>query len=513
MTEEPATARPLPAATDRVWTIPNILSFLRLAGVPLFIYLLLGPQADGWAISILMVAGVTDWADGKLARMLNQSSRLGALLDPAADRLYILATLIAFVIRDVVPVWVVAVILGRDVLVGLSLLVLRRHGYRALQVNYVGKAATFNLLYAFPLLLLAVGSSGVAEIVAPVAYAFTAWGGMLYVISGIAYVRQVLEIAAFDTAAETTPDTTGYPADDSAHRRLRPTGATLVTGTEARSESILRKLLDETLDPGYQEAAERRAAAADSPNEPAKWKRRLVLAGCLLLIGALSTVVISQVRSSAPQRAELRQALIEDITAQRAVGDLLQQRLVEVRDEATRAREQLLAATTQGQGALDELDRAENGAGLTAVQGPGLVITLTDAPLPEGGGDNLGRILDRDIQSVVNELWAAGAEAVAVDGQRLGPTTSIRSAGQAILVDFRPVTNPYLVEAIGPAGMFDQFLESSAGRTLASYASAFGLGLDVVPNDQLDLLPGTGGVVNRAEPVELRSDSQGEGDR
>lgn len=187
--------------TERVWTVPNLLSFLRLAGVPVFVYLLLGPEEDGWAIAILMVAGVTDWADGKLARLLNQSSRLGALLDPAADRLYIIATLIAFVIRDVVPIWVVAIILGRDVLVGVSLLVLRRCGYEALQVNYVGKAATFNLLYAFPLLLLAVGTSGVADVVAPVAYAFTAWGGALYVLSGIVYVRQVADIVRGTSAA------------------------------------------------------------------------------------------------------------------------------------------------------------------------------------------------------------------------------------------------------------------------------------------------------------------------
>ncbi|MEJ7770558.1 MAG: CDP-alcohol phosphatidyltransferase family protein [Geodermatophilaceae bacterium] len=206
MNPEPVTAPAQAWAGDRIWTIPNLLSFLRLAGVPLFVYLLLGPEADGWAIAILMVAGVTDWADGKLARMLNQSSRLGALLDPAADRLYILATLIAFVIRDVVPVWVVAIILGRDVVVGFSLLVLRRHGYQALQVNYVGKAATFNLLYAFPLLLLAVGSSGVAAIVAPVAYAFTAWGGVLYLLSGIAYLRQVLEITAAKGATQTPAD-------------------------------------------------------------------------------------------------------------------------------------------------------------------------------------------------------------------------------------------------------------------------------------------------------------------
>ena len=91
---------------DAVWTIPNALSALRLLGVPLFLWLLLGPQADGWAVVVLMVSGATDWLDGKLARALGQSSKLGALLDPAADRLYIVATLVAFVIRDVVPFWV-----------------------------------------------------------------------------------------------------------------------------------------------------------------------------------------------------------------------------------------------------------------------------------------------------------------------------------------------------------------------------------------------------------------------
>jgi cardiolipin synthase len=108
---------------DRVWTLPNALSVLRLLGVPLFLWLLLGPQADGWAVVVLMVAGATDWADGKLARSLGQSSRLGALLDPAADRLYIVATLVAFVLRDVVPLWLVAALVGRELVLGLALLV------------------------------------------------------------------------------------------------------------------------------------------------------------------------------------------------------------------------------------------------------------------------------------------------------------------------------------------------------------------------------------------------------
>ncbi len=179
------------ALPDRVWTLPNALSLLRLLGVPLFLWLLLGPHADGWAVVVLMVSGATDWLDGKLARSLGQSSRLGALLDPAADRLYIVATLVAFVLRDVVPLWVVAVLVGRELVLGLALLLLRAHGYPPLQVHYLGKAATFLLLYAFPLLLLAEGDNAVTAVARPLAYALTVWGGALYVLAGVLYVVQV----------------------------------------------------------------------------------------------------------------------------------------------------------------------------------------------------------------------------------------------------------------------------------------------------------------------------------
>ncbi|MGR6964155.1 CDP-alcohol phosphatidyltransferase family protein [Geodermatophilus sp. URMC 61] len=190
---------------DRVWTLPNALSVLRLLGVPLFLWLLLGPQADGWAVVVLMVAGATDWLDGKLARALGQSSKLGALLDPAADRLYIVATLIAFVLREVVPLWVVAVLVGREVVLGLALLVLRVHGYPPLQVHYLGKAATFILLYAFPLLLLADGDGPVAAVAQPVAWALTIWGGGLYVLAGVFYVVQVAGLVRADRADRADP--------------------------------------------------------------------------------------------------------------------------------------------------------------------------------------------------------------------------------------------------------------------------------------------------------------------
>ncbi|MCZ2805709.1 CDP-alcohol phosphatidyltransferase family protein [Modestobacter sp. VKM Ac-2983] len=179
---------------DRVFTLPNLLSVVRLLGVPLFLWLLLGPHADGWAIVVLAVSGATDWLDGKLARALGQSSRLGALLDPAADRLYIVATLIAFVIRDVVPLWVVVVLLLREVVLAGTLLVLRRAGWPPLQVHYLGKAATFLLLYAFPLLLLADGTGPAAAVVQPVAYALTVWGAALYLLAGVLYVVQAVQL-------------------------------------------------------------------------------------------------------------------------------------------------------------------------------------------------------------------------------------------------------------------------------------------------------------------------------
>ena len=182
------------ALPDRVWTLPNALSVLRLLGVPLFLWLLLGPHADGWALVVLMVSGFTDWADGKLARWLDQSSRLGALLDPAADRLYIVSTLVALALRDVVPVWVVAVLLGRELVLGICLLILRRYGYPPLQVHYLGKAATLLLLYAFPVLLLASGTGALATVAAPFAWALTIWGTALYVLAGVFYVVQVIGI-------------------------------------------------------------------------------------------------------------------------------------------------------------------------------------------------------------------------------------------------------------------------------------------------------------------------------
>ena len=192
------------ALPERVWTIPNLLSVLRLLGVPLFLYLLLGPEADGWAILVLVFAGLSAWADGKLAKWLNQYSRLGALLDPAADRLYIVSTLIALALREIVPLWIVVLLVGREVVLAVALLVLRHYGYPPLQVHYLGKAATLLLLYAFPGLMLADGDGWLARVLEPFAWALTIWGTALYVLAGVFYLIQVAGIVRAERAGRGT---------------------------------------------------------------------------------------------------------------------------------------------------------------------------------------------------------------------------------------------------------------------------------------------------------------------
>ena len=181
--------------SKRIWTIPNGLSFLRLLGVPLFLYLVLGPHADGWAVALLMFSGFTDYLDGKLARMWNQMTRLGQLLDPAADRLYIVSTLVALTIRGILPLWLAIALIGRDVILAFTIPVLSRLGYGPLPVSFLGKAATANLLYAFPLLLLGDGASTFAHVIRPIAWGFALWGAALYWWAGLLYLSQTRSLA------------------------------------------------------------------------------------------------------------------------------------------------------------------------------------------------------------------------------------------------------------------------------------------------------------------------------
>lgn len=180
----------------RVWTVPNLLSALRLAGVPVFLWLVLGPEADGWALALLMVSGFTDFLDGWLARKLGQQSALGQVLDPVADRLYILAVVIGLALRDIIPWWMAVSLPLRDALMWGLVPILRTRGYSSLPVHFLGKAATFNLLYAFPLLLLGDGEGVVATLAEVFGWAFALWGVGLYWWAGVLYAWQVRKLVA-----------------------------------------------------------------------------------------------------------------------------------------------------------------------------------------------------------------------------------------------------------------------------------------------------------------------------
>ena len=180
--------------TDRIFTIPNILSFARLLGVPLFLWLVLVPQADLAAFALLVVSGITDWLDGVIARATGQISRLGQLLDPLADRLYVAATLIGLALRAISPWWLVVLVLARDVVLAIMLVVLKRRGVTGLPVHFLGKAATFCLMFGFPILLLGTAATGTALTFADVArdlgWAFAIWGTALYWWAGVLYLEQ-----------------------------------------------------------------------------------------------------------------------------------------------------------------------------------------------------------------------------------------------------------------------------------------------------------------------------------
>src|SRR5215217_3550731 len=184
------------ARRSAVWTLPNMVSALRLLGVPLFLWLVLGPEADVLALLLLMFSGFTDWLDGYLARRLNQASKLGEILDPVADRLYILAVVIGLAFRDIIPWWVALILPARDAFLWCLVPFLRTRGYSALPVHFLGKAATFNLLYAFPLLFIGDGSGVVATLGNMFGWAFAIWGIGLYWWAGLLYAWQVRKLLA-----------------------------------------------------------------------------------------------------------------------------------------------------------------------------------------------------------------------------------------------------------------------------------------------------------------------------
>jgi uncharacterized protein YlxW (UPF0749 family) len=248
--------------------------------------------------------------------------------------------------------------------------------------------------------------------------------------------------------------------------------------------SLLDQVLAETLDPAYARAAEARAARDPS----AAGRRRLgplAVAVTMAVAGLLFAVTYAQAASGEAGREEVRTRLVEEIGTQSDTTDDLAAELEDLRGQVADARDDALAAT-------------ELAAGLQPVTGPGLLVTLADAEPdadadPVGGqaDDGSGDVRDGDLQLVVNALWAAGAEAVSINDQRLGPTTAIRFAGEAVLVDFRPVTNPYRISAIGdPDELRSRFLASPEVNALAVISESYGLRFEFAQEDELSLPAG-----------------------
>lgn len=182
-------------ARNEIMTIPNAITGVRALGIPIFLWCYLSLGNVLLALIVLVIGAISDYFDGKVARALDQESKLGAILDPAIDRAYIAATVIALVINEVVPFWLLIVLVGRDIWVALALLVFRSKGGKSkgvFEVSFLGKAATFNLLYAFPFLLLA-GDSRSGQIFSVIGWTFAIWGVGLYLVTALEYTYIALK--------------------------------------------------------------------------------------------------------------------------------------------------------------------------------------------------------------------------------------------------------------------------------------------------------------------------------
>ncbi|WP_369138160.1 DUF881 domain-containing protein [Modestobacter versicolor] len=299
--------------------------------------------------------------------------------------------------------------------------------------------------------------------------------------------------------------------------------------------SLLDQVLAETLDPAYAQAAAARAArAADlrpdpdpdrgaAPGRP-PWLRRhrgqLLVALTLLIAGLLASITYSEAAAGAEGREQARQALREDIRTESDNADELVVQLEELTAEVTSTRQRALEASSVGQRALDELAAAEQGAATVAVSGPGLRVTMDNAP-PEADSDPVGGsaevaepgiVQDNDLRRLVNGLWAAGAEAISLNGQRIGATTTIRQAGGAILVDLRPVAAPYVLSAVGdPQGLQNAFLTTPEARDLGQLTPDYGVVFEVGRADDLELPAATAAELRHAAPLAATAPARGSG--
>lgn len=182
------------AAYDRIFTVPNALSVLRLLLIPVFLWLVLVERADLWGVFVLAVSGITDYLDGVIARRTGQITRVGQILDPLVDRLTIAATLIGLALRDLIPWWLVGLLVLRELVLLALVPALRRHGLTALPVHYLGKAATFALFWGFPFVLVGAGTAAWEQVLGALGWAFVIWGTALYWYAAVLYVDQARRV-------------------------------------------------------------------------------------------------------------------------------------------------------------------------------------------------------------------------------------------------------------------------------------------------------------------------------
>jgi uncharacterized protein YlxW (UPF0749 family) len=250
---------------------------------------------------------------------------------------------------------------------------------------------------------------------------------------------------------------------------------------------LLRGLIGDHLDPGYARAARRRHGRPPSGTVQATW----LLCGTLL-IGLVLGIAANDAAARAPGAEQARRGLVEDVREARARTDELSRRAAELGAERDRAQGEALASDEQGRAALDELNRLEHGVASIPVTGPGLRITVDDRPSGRSDTAQGQAVLDRDLQVLVNGLWASGAEAIALSGVRLHPLATIRQAGGAVLVDNRPVSQPYVLEAIGdPANLQIRFLETDGYGRFATFSQVYGTRFELESVDELRLPAGS----------------------
>lgn len=286
---------------------------------------------------------------------------------------------------------------------------------------------------------------------------------------------------------------------------MRPTSPTVRPRRVDGSMSLLVDMMANTLDESYADAARRRtgqqaaqAGGSSGASQPPRLLRRGTAAVLLVALGLVTGTAAAQVRRRAAAGSTVRAELIADVHRRTSASDDLAAQAARLRRDVAAQQDAALRSSGTGVAVARQLAALQLAVGVDAVTGPGVVVTLNDAPGADaaqserGGQVGQGRVLDRDLQDAVNGLWSAGAEAIAINGLRLSALTAIRSAGEAILVDYRPVSPPYVVRALGDPGRLEAgFADSAPGRRLATYTSLYGLQLEVSRSAN-QTLPGAG---------------------